>query len=56
MHYTITRKPRYGFCSNFQRMIITMLPICTQRLTEFEVVVWDIIDIFVPNLNLEFFQ
>ena len=46
LHYTITRNPWDGFRWNFQRMIITMQPICTQRLTEFEVVVWDIFDFF----------
>ena len=29
-------------------MIITMLPICTQRLTEFEIVVKDVFDFFEP--------
>ena len=42
MRFTITRKPWHRFCSNFQRIIIIMLPICTQRLTEFNMVVWDI--------------
>ena len=26
----------------------TMLPVCTQRLTELEIVVWDIFDFFEP--------
>ena len=46
MLFTITRKPWDRFLSNFQRMIITILYICTQRLTEFEIGVKDIFDFF----------
>ena len=38
--------PEIGLRPNLQRMIIIMLPICTQRLTEFEIMVYDIFDFF----------
>ena len=34
-------------------MNITMLPICSQRLTEFEIVVWDIFLLFWTDLDFE---
>ena len=44
----VPRKPLDEIRSNFQRMIIAMLPICTQRLTAFETVVWEIFNSFKP--------
>ena len=53
-NFLITRKSRYEFCSHFQRTVITMLPISTQRLPDFEIVV-RIFSTFLDSFGPRFF-
>ena len=53
MHFTVTRKPCYGHCSNFQKMIITTLSIASQHFIEFDILVFNIFN-FLTLLKLIF--